>query len=124
MVIRQKSILIIEDETLLSASMKLILEDAGYRIFGIAMTGEDALLMIEQERPDLILMDIKLGGKMDGIAVAKRIIEELRIPVIYVTGNSDDRTMELVKQTKHSGILQKPVEEYELVSIINNVIGN
>jgi CheY-like chemotaxis protein len=107
---KRKSILIIEDEVLLARCMKLMLEDAGYRIFG--------------KKPDLVLIDITLRGKMDGVAVAGKIIEELRIPVIYVTGNSDNRTMKRVNQTRHSGILQKPVEEYELVSIIKNAIGN
>jgi DNA-binding NarL/FixJ family response regulator len=121
---KRKSILIIEDEVLLARCMKLMLEDAGYRIFGNAITGEAALSMMEQEKPDLVLIDITLRGKMDGVAVAGKIIEELRIPVIYVTGNSDNRTMKRVNQTRHSGILQKPVEEYELVSIIKNAIGN
>jgi CheY-like chemotaxis protein len=124
MEIKKKSILIVEDEMILALNAKLELEEAGYRVTGIAVSGEDALSMAERERPDLVLVDITLSGKIDGIDAAKRMIDEFGIPVIYLTGNSDERTLELAKQTNPAGILQKPVEDYKLVSIIKNVLGD
>jgi CheY-like chemotaxis protein len=124
MEIKKKSILIVEDEMILALNAKLELEEAGYRVTGIAVSGEDALSMAERERPDLVLVDITLSGKIDGIDAAKRMIDEFGIPVIYLTGNSDERTLELAKQTNPAGILQKPVEDYRLVSIIKNVLGD
>lgn len=119
-----KSILIVEDEMILAINTKFSLESAGYRVTGIAISGEEALQMVKQDKPDLVLVDITLSGKMDGIVAAKKIIEELEIPVIYLTGNSDERTLERAKSTNPAGILQKPTEDYKLTSIIKKILGD
>lgn len=124
MEIKKKSILIVEDQIILAMNTRLALEDAGYRVTGIAISGEDALSMVERDCPDMVLMDITLSGKIDGIDAAARMIEEFRIPVAYLTGNADKSTVELIKRSNHVGILQKPVEDYELISMIEHVIGN
>ena len=120
----KKSILIVEDEMILAMNTKHTLEGAGYRVTGIAITGEEALLMAEREIPDLVLVDITLSGKMDGIVAAKKMIEELGIPVIYLTGNSDEGTLERARRTNPAGILQKPTEDYMLSSIIKKILGS
>jgi DNA-binding NtrC family response regulator len=123
MATNDKSIVIVEDEMLLAGDLKLSLEDSGYRVVGIAMSAEDALLMIERDPPDMVLVDITLGGKMDGIVAAGRIIEEYSIPVIYITGNSDDLTIGLAGQSKPVGILSKPIDYNELLSLVDSTLG-
>jgi CheY-like chemotaxis protein len=120
----KNSILIVEDEMILAMNTRHTLEEAGYRVTGIAITGEEALLMAEREKPDLVLVDITLSGKIDGIDAAKKMIEELGIPVIYLTGNSDEGTLERARRTNPAGILQKPTEEYRLGSIIKKILGS
>jgi CheY-like chemotaxis protein len=119
-----KSILIVEDEMILAMNTKFTLEGAGYRVTGIAISGEEALSMVERERPDLVLVDITLNGKMNGIVAAKRMIEELGIPVIYLTGNADDGTLDRAKSTNPAGILQKQTEENKLASIVKKLLGD
>lgn len=121
---KQNSILIVEDEMILATNTKMSLEDAGHRVSGIAITGEDALSMIEKEKPDLAIVDITLRGEMDGIAAARTMIEEYGIPVIYVTGNADEGTLERARQTNPAGILQKPIDDNKLVSVIEEALGS
>jgi CheY-like chemotaxis protein len=119
-----KSILIVEDEMILAMNTKFALEGAGYRVTGIAISGEEALSMAERDRPDLVLVDITLSGKMNGIVAAKKMIEELGIPVIYLTGNSDEGTLERARRTNPAGILQKPTEDNRLASIIKKILAD
>ena len=115
-----RKILVVEDEMILAMNIKLFLEEAGYSV-QIAIEGEEALAVVEKDTPDIIFMDITLGGKMDGIEAAKKIMESSNVPVIYLTGNSDTGTIENAKQTNPAGFLQKPVEDYEMLEILENI---
>jgi len=89
-----------------------------YSIAGMVTTGEEAVALAGERRPDLILMDVQLAGQMDGIEAADIIWRHFRIPVVYLTANSDDETICRAATTEAYGYLNKPVQERELVSTI------
>ena len=83
-------ILIVEDEMIIGANISLQLSKLGYEVTGIISKGEDALNHVLQNHPDMIIMDIQLKGKMDGVDTALAIQRESPLPIIYLTANSDD----------------------------------
>ena len=89
---------------------------------GIAASGEKAVEKATKFRPDLVLMDIRLKGSMDGISAAQRIWESFSIPAIYVTGHSDQSTLERAKVTAPFGYILKPVKEQELYVAIETAL--
>jgi hypothetical protein len=107
-------ILIVEDEKIIAINLKETLESLGYRVVAIAASGEKAVEKATELRPDLVLMDIRLKGDMDGIAAAQQIWENLEIPAIYVTGHSDQSTVERAKVSAPFGYILKPIKEREL----------
>jgi len=107
-------ILVVEDETIIALNLKENLKYLGYAVVGIAASGEKAVEKATQLRPDLVLMDIRLKGEMDGIQAAQQIWENLSIPVIFVTGHSDQSTLERATITAPFGYILKPVKEKEL----------
>jgi PAS domain S-box-containing protein len=103
-------LLIVEDEVIIAKDLERHLQKWGYQVDGIATSGEEALQLILDLRPDLVLMDIRLGGKIDGIETAARIYELFDIPVIYLTAHADTNTLERAKLTRPLGYLMKPVD--------------
>ncbi len=107
-------ILVVEDERITAEDIKAGLELAGYKVPAICSSGEDAVRQAARLEPDLILMDIKLKGKMDGIEAAGEIRKVQDIPIIYLTAYSDEKTVERAKVTRPSGFLSKPFEKRQL----------
>ena len=93
-------ILIVEDEAIVAESLKDQLVNLGYQVCGTAANGEDAMRIMENSEPDLVMMDIMLEGSMDGIEVAGRIREKNEIPVIFLTAYSDNETLQRAKITE------------------------
>lgn len=112
------SILIVDDERIVALDITHTLQRLGYTIAGMASTGEEAVVKARAVRPDLVLMDIRLQGAMDGIEAAGRIKELYDIPVIYLTAYSDSSTLNRAKAAEPFGYLIKPFEERELHSTI------
>ena len=119
------TILVVEDERITAEDIRAGLEFAGYKVPIICSTGEDAVQQAGRLEPDLVLMDIKLEGEMDGIEAAGKIRKLYDIPVIYLTAFSDEKTVERAKLTEPSGflvkgqgMLSKPFEESELHAAI------
>ena len=119
-------ILVVEDERITAEDIKCGLENAGYKVPALVSTGEDAIDKAGKLRPDLVLMDIKLKGKMDGIEAAGQIKLRYNIPVIYLTAYSDEYTVKRAEITEPSGyivkeetgLVRKPFEESELHNVI------
>lgn len=111
-------ILIVEDETITALFIQECLENLGYKVVETAVTGYDAIDIAEEYRPDLVLMDIKLTGDLNGIETAKIIYDRFNIPVVYLTAYSDDKTLQKAKLTGSFGYLRKPVEEKVLYPTI------
>ena len=115
----QASIMIVEDERIVAEDIRITLEEKGYSVCGIASAGDEALRKIDpQHRPDLVLMDIKLKGQMDGIETAARIRELHDIPVIFLTAFSDDELLKRARITAPFGYIIKPFIHRELFSCI------
>ncbi|SCG84616.1 putative transcriptional regulatory protein pdtaR [Methanobacterium congolense] len=119
-------ILVVEDELITAEDIKSGLEFAGYTVPAIVSSGEDAIEKAGELKPDLVLMDIKLKGEMDGIEAAGQIRVRYDIPVIYLTAYSDETTVQRAKVTEPSGyilkertgLIKKPFEESELHTAI------
>ncbi|OYE06209.1 hybrid sensor histidine kinase/response regulator [Nostoc sp. 'Peltigera membranacea cyanobiont' 232] len=107
-------ILVVEDEAIVAKDLQYRLIKFGYTVPVIASSGEEAINKAVEISPDLVLMDIKLKGSMDGIEAAQEIYKYLDIPVIYLTAYADDKTLERAKITEPFGYLLKPFKEKEL----------
>ena len=119
---KSATILIVEDEAITAVDIRDTLEEMGHTVCSIVTSGEDAIAMAEQDRPDLVIMDVVLIGAMDGIEAADRISGELKIPVIFVTAYADDSMMERIRQTRAAGYLVKPFTDEELGSTIQEAL--
>src|SRR6056297_969215 len=111
-------ILLVEDESIVAMDMERRLGALGYSVIEHVLSGEDAVAKAIQEKPDLILMDIHLKGKMDGIQAAEHIKSTLGTPVIYITAYSDETTLARAKVTETFGYILKPFQEREIYSTI------
>lgn len=109
-----KSILIVEDENLIASSIKSILRNLGYLKTYISGSGVNALKIIEEKHPDLILADIILEGKMSGIELAQQVKKKYSIPVIFVTAYSDEGTVNKAKLAEPYGYITKPIQQKDL----------
>lgn len=112
------SILIVEDEPIIAMDLAAQLEDMGYRICGIAASGQEAISLARQHKPRLVLMDIVIQGEMDGIETARHVGRGMHIPVVFLTSYSDARTVERAAQTAPYGYLTKPFQTKELRAVI------
>ena len=107
-------ILIVEDERIVAMDLASTLQELGYAVCGMAARGEDAIRKARELEPHLILMDVRLPGKLDGIQAAEAIREQRDIPVIYLTAHADDETLHRAANTLASGYLVKPFKSPEL----------
>ncbi|MCG2828444.1 methanogen output domain 1-containing protein [Methanothermobacter sp. K4] len=112
------SLLVVEDESIVAMDIKHRAEGLGYRVVGMAASGEEAIKLAREEKPDLVLMDIVLKGEMDGIEAAEVIRAEMNIPVVYLIAYSDEKTLSRAKLTGPFGYIIKPFEDRELHSAI------
>ena len=118
MVVGSIKILIVEDEQIVALDLKRRLTKLGYQVTGIAANGDKALALINQELPNIVLMDIHIQGSIDGIEVAAILQKNYNIPVIYLTAYSEEKTLTRAKSTKPYGYLLKPFSDRELHIII------
>ncbi len=111
-------ILIVEDENIVVLELKDRLRTLGYTVAGVASSAEKAIVQTKEVRADLVLMDIRLKGSMDGVEAAEQIRARYDIPVVFLTAYSDEATLQRVKITEPFGYLVKPLDERELRSTI------
>ncbi len=111
-------ILVVEDENVVALELKKRLKRLGYDVPSVAASGKEAINKTEGFLPDIVIMDIRLKGEMDGIEAAQVIRERFDIPVIYLTAHSDDETVKRAKQTEPYGYILKPFEEDDLRTAI------
>ncbi|MFA5159246.1 MAG: PAS domain S-box protein [Candidatus Omnitrophota bacterium] len=113
-----RRILIVEDEFITATDLKTNLEGIGYTVSGIARTGEEAVQLAEQDPPDLVLMDIKLGSPMDGIETAEILRAGTGVPVVYLTAHFDNEFLERAKSTEPYGYLVKPCNPIQVSTTV------
>ena len=114
----RKRILVVEDEKITAMDIRERLRALGYDPLPDVSTGEEAIEVATELKPDLVLMDVILKGQIDGVEAASAIKERLRIPVIFLTAFSDDNTLQRAKITEPYGYILKPFEERELHTTI------
>jgi PAS domain S-box-containing protein len=112
------SVLVVEDDRIVARDIHQQLARAGYEVVGSSATGEDAIKLAEKHRPDIVLMDVRLDGSLDGIQSANSIRSRYRIPVIFLTAYADDETVKRASQAEPFGYLLKPFEEGQLRTAI------
>jgi two-component system, cell cycle sensor histidine kinase and response regulator CckA len=115
-------IVIVEDELIISADIASRLKRLGYEVIGQADHADDALRMCHELRPDLVLMDIRLQGPVDGISIAEAIRKKNRTPVVFLTAHADETTLHRAKLTQPDGYVLKPFEERELRIVIETAL--
>jgi PAS domain S-box-containing protein len=111
-------ILIVEDEQVVALDLERSLSGLGYRIVGVADNGRQAVQLAEANQPDLVLMDVRLRGPMDGITAAHEIRRRCQAPVVYTTAYTNDETIERAKASAPFGFLVKPYRTKELNATI------
>jgi putative two-component system response regulator len=111
---KEKQILVVEDEGIVALDIQKRLQALGYGVSGLASSGEEAMEMLLRNRPDLVLMDIQLCGRMDGVDTAGQILASFHIPVIYLTAYADSETLERAKITGPFGYILKPFDTKDL----------
>ncbi len=116
-------VLIVEDEAIIAFEMKMILERAGYSVTRIAYTAEDAMRAVESEIPGVIIMDILIRGDLDGISAAERINELHRVPILFITGNSQLVDEKRFANIKSYIIMSKPPGEADIIKNVRMLAG-
>jgi len=111
-------LLIVEDEGIVALNIQTRLEGLGYSVVASVSSGEEAIEVAGKTRPDLILMDIKLDGKVDGIEAAAEIRRLFQLPVVYLTAYTNDETLNRAKLTEPYGYILKPFEARDLCTTI------
>jgi two-component system, response regulator PdtaR len=120
-VAKNARILIVEDERLVAMNMELSLVEAGFRVVAMVDTEQDAIEAALRLKPDLVLMDITLR-EGDGLTAAAEIYRVLQLPVVFVSGNTDMRTLETIKRTPSFGLIRKPFVSDRLASLVREAI--
>lgn len=116
------SVLVVEDEIIVSKDLEQSLIRLGYEVVGTASTGLKAIELANEKEPDIILMDIMLKGEMNGIETADIIGKSLNIPYIYLTAYAEDYTLEKAKQTEPYGYIIKPFKEIDIKTAIEMAV--
>lgn len=115
---RDAKILIVEDESLIAEYLTVLLGRHGYRSSSVVTTGEEAIELALRIRPNLVLMDIKICGDIDGITTAGNIRKLMEVPIVYMTAYADSDVMAKAMETKPSGYLVKPFKSDSLIATI------
>ncbi len=116
------SILIVEDESIIAKDLQSTLKFLGYPVPSVALTAEVALEKIEIERPDLVIMDIVLGGQMNGIDAAQLIKTRFNIPILFSTAYLDKRLLNPTDFSEPYDFIIKPVDEAELHQKVEKIL--
>ena len=111
-------ILVVEDEVLVAANLQLSLDRLGYEVVACVERGDDALALAEELVLDLVVMDIRLAGELDGIDTARRLWERRQLPVVYSTAHADLDTLASVQASEHYGYLVKPYDDLRIRAAI------
>ncbi|MBK8955056.1 MAG: response regulator transcription factor [Saprospiraceae bacterium] len=117
-------VLIVEDEPLIAENIAMYLNNHDYEVAGIAYDYEDGIMKLENDKPDIVLLDINLDGELDGIDLGKYIHEKIMIPFVFLSSYSDKSTLERAKQVQPSGYLVKPFHEKSLLTTLEISLNN
>lgn len=111
-------VLVVEDERVIAKDLALTLEGMGYQVTGSAASRDEALAACARDAPDIVLMDIRIKGPVDGIDTAKELLDRYGLQVIYLTAHADVASIDRAKRTRPHAYLLKPVKAGELQGAI------
>ena len=114
-------ILVVEDEWMIANHLRVVLEGIGYPVCGVAATADEAVKLAREEKPALIVMDVRLSGEGDGIDAAARIGGRGRPAIVFVTASSDRQTLERMNAQRPAAVLLKPIRLSELKEVLARV---
>jgi CheY-like chemotaxis protein len=117
----RKKVLIVEDEGLTAMVLESHMAELGYSVVGFSATGEDAVQKAKSEEPDLIFMDVRLAGKMDGLEAARLINADRLTPIIIISGYTDRVRIERDSAFKPAACLSKPIDFNDLNCILQSI---
>jgi two-component system, response regulator PdtaR len=114
-------VLIVEDQALIAEYFRIVAEECGYDVCGIAATAQEAVDLVKEENPAVIFMDVRLNGERDGIEVAQEIQETHEVAVVYITASKEPETMKRMEQSNPAAVMIKPVMLQELKDVLSEV---
>jgi CheY-like chemotaxis protein len=115
------SVVIVEDETTMAMCLEMILKRAGFDICANVGTGEEAIAESERFSPDAVLLDVRLGGEIDGIEAAQQIVRNRNIRIVFMTGYSNPEIRKRAQIVEPVAYLVKPFEFSELIEVLNTL---
>lgn len=118
-----KKVMVVEDEAVVAMAIREIIGLWGFEACGAASSKEEALRVAEKDRPDLVLMDVSLAGREDGIEAARQIKALFSIPVVFMTGHMDMETKKRAESLGPIGFLAKPVNFDEMARLLRSALG-
>jgi CheY-like chemotaxis protein len=113
-VMTSAKVFIVEDDEILTKVIEWRLDKLGYTVCGSAATGVEAIALITEKKPDIVLLDIELKGHMDGIDVGEFLSSKSKIPFIYLTSHTEDEILKRAVNTKPKGYIKKPFSDNDL----------
>jgi hypothetical protein len=113
-----RRVAIVEDEGILALDIERHLKSKGFEVCGVAADSDSAIALVDKERPDLVLMDIRIQGPRDGVETATTLRERFDVPIVYLTAHSDPRTIERAQRTAPMGYLVKPFKKPDLDNVV------
>lgn len=119
-----KRLIIVEDEAIIADHLEILLEQLGYEVLGIVDTATDLFALLKEKTPELILLDIQISGDLDGVEIAHILNQKYRIPFVFISSNTDDKTLARVKHTEPNGFISKPFKVEQLRSVLKLIQTN
>ncbi len=120
----QIRVLVVEDEPLIAEDIRETLDNIDFQVSGVAYSCDDAIKELEQNTPDVVLLDVNLGSEKDGIQIAEIINKRFGIPFIYLTSYADRATIDRAKHTRPMGYVVKPFDERDLFTTLEIALFN
>lgn len=115
-------VLIAEDEALVAMDLKMTLNEIGYSVIGISSSGEETIQLTIEQKPDIILMDVRLRGAVSGLQAAEKIQEDYAVPILFITAATDKSTLQEIDNSKINALLSKPFSKQELEIALNKLL--
>jgi DNA-binding NarL/FixJ family response regulator len=120
--LHQDRVLIVDDEFIITQTLSVYVEDLGLEVCGTAASADEAVELAIDQRPFLVLMDMRLQGERDGVDASREIHERVGSKVIFITGSREPETLARIKGDHPAAVLFKPISEGQLISAIRAVI--
>jgi len=117
--VKNKKVLLVEDEVITASSLKMGLEELGYEVCPLATRGDRAITLAQEEKPDVILMDVNLPGGMNGIEAAKKILALIDTKILFLTGYHDDDVIAKINALNPLGYFVKPVSAFRIKEMLD-----